>query len=254
MVADLKYSKTQVNRAGSMLCSLRRAIEDGDDRRLGEFDANDVARAIEIVEWWRARHARPLARVNANVRYYIRKAGVAELEVTQRLKRFATIVHKLARQPGMQLSRMEDIGGVRAMIPTQHQIDDVVGMLERAERWRIRRLRRYVEGGDPGPKDDGYRAVHVVVEKDGCFVEMQLRTPWQDAWAQSVEQDTRRLRAGLKFGAGPDDLRAYYRTVSEMFAMREANIEPDEEFMADLAKLYAATRRYFPGRGNGATR
>ena len=232
-----------------MLCGLRRALAEDDHDLLDAVDGGDVDRAIETVEWWRARHARPLARVNAGVRYYIRKAGVEEPEVTQRLKRFATIVHKLTRQPGMQLSRMEDIGGVRAMIPTQHQIDDVVDMLDRAERWRIRRLRRYVEGGDPGPKDDGYRAVHVVIEKDGCFIEMQLRTPWQDAWAQSVEQDTRRLRAGLKFGAGPDDLRAYYRAVSEMFAMREANIEPDEGFMADLAKLYAATRRYFPGTG-----
>jgi ppGpp synthetase/RelA/SpoT-type nucleotidyltranferase len=117
--------------------------------------------------------------------------------------------------------------------------------LEKAERWQIRRKRDYVVG-PPGPKQDGYRAVHVVVEKNGCYIEIQLRTPWQDAWAQSVEQDTRRLRAGLKFGRGPDDLREYYRTISEMFAMREANIEPDEGFMEVLAKQYAATRSYFP--------
>lgn len=95
-------------------------------------------------------------------------------------------------------------------------------------------------------KEDGYRAVHLIVAKDGRYVELQLRTPWQDAWAQSVEQDTRRLREDLKFGAGPDDLRDYYRLVSEYFAMREAGIEPEQEFMEYLAKLYAATRAYFP--------
>lgn len=103
-----------------------------------------------------------------------------------------------------------------------------------------------MEGRDPGPKADGYRAVHVVVERDGCFIEVQLRTPRQDAWAQSVEQDTRRLGAGLKFGAGPDDLRDYYVMISEFFAMRERHVEPEQEFMLDLAKKFAAARIYFP--------
>lgn len=84
------------------------------------------------------------------------------------------------------------------------------------------------------------------MDKDGCYVEIQLRTPYQDSWAQSVEQDTRRLRADLKFGAGPDDLRDYYLLASEYFAMVEQHLAPDEEFMRQLAKLYAATRGYFP--------
>jgi putative GTP pyrophosphokinase len=144
----------------------------------------------------------------------------------------------------MALCRMEDIGGVRAILPTQPQIDAVVRDLRR--RWEIRRVREYVAGRDPGPKSDGYRAVHVIVEKLGCHIEIQLRTPWQDAWAQSVEQDTRRLRAGVKFGAGPADLREYYVMVSELFAMRERHEEPDQDFMEQLASLYAGTRGYFP--------
>ena len=202
--------------------------------------------AINIVEQWRALHARPLARVNANLRYYVKKAGVETPEVTQRLKRFSTILHKLQREPGMPLARMEDIGGVRAILPTQTQVLAVVEMLNKADRWTIRRQRHYIEGRDPGPKSDGYRAVHLVIAKNECFVEIQLRTPRQDVWAQSVEQDTRRLRADLKFGSGPDDLREYYRMSSEYFAMIELGIEPEQAFMEDLAKQYAATRRYFP--------
>ena len=167
-------------------------------------------------------------------------------EVTQRLKRFTTIVHKLQREPGMALTRMEDIGGVRAILPTQAQVLQVAAKLDKADRWTIRRRRYYVDGLRPGPKSDGYRAVHLIVDKDGCFVEIQLRTPRQDAWAQSVEQDTRRLSADLKFGSGPDDLREYYRMTSEYFAMVELSIQPEQAFMEDLAKLYAATRRYFP--------
>jgi hypothetical protein len=240
----LAPSKRQVNLAGKLLRDLRLALAD-DESALVRFDPNLVEPAIRTVEWWRGLHAAPLARVNANLRYYIKKAG-AQPEVTQRLKRLATIVHKLEREPTMALTRMEDIGGVRAILPKQQQVLAVCEMLDKADRWTIRRRRFYVEGGDPGPKKDGYRAVHLVVSKDDCYIEIQLRTPWQDAWAQSVEQDTRRLRTDLKFGAGPDDLREYYALVSAYFAMRESQIEPEQGFMEELAKLYAATRAYFP--------
>jgi hypothetical protein len=73
-----------------------------------------------------------------------------------------------------------------------------------------------------------------------------LRTPRQDAWAQSVEQDTRRLGAGLKFGAGPVDLRDYYVMISQFFAMQERAEDPEQEFMRELAKRFAAARVYFP--------
>lgn len=239
-------SRKRINRAGKLLREVRAALDAGDDDRLDAIDPKRLREAIEIVEWWRSLHARPLRQVNAGLRHYIRKAGCEPPEVTQRLKRFSTIVHKLNREPTMALSTMEDIGGVRAILPTQDQVLDVVSMLERAKRWTISRRRFYIEGGRPGPKADGYRAVHLIVEKSGCNVEIQLRTPVQDIWAQSVEQDTRRLRTDLKFGAGPDDLREYYRLVSEWMAMREQHVQPPKGFMEDLAKLYRVTRRYFP--------
>ena len=246
MPAGSPYSKRQVNKAGALLRDIRIALGAGSTDVWNDYDAAVVAEAFAIVERWRGLHARPLARVNANLRYYVKKAGVETPEVTQRLKRFSTIVHKLQREPGMALTRMEDIGGVRAILPTQAQVLQVAAKLDKADRWTIRRRRYYVDELHPGPKSDGYRAVHLIVDKDGCFVEIQLRTPRQDAWAQSVEQDTRRLSADLKFGSGPDDLREYYRMTSEYFAMVELSIQPEQAFMEDLAKLYAATRRYFP--------
>lgn len=245
MAIAAEYSKRQVKLAGKLLRGVRIAFDSGDPKALDAFSRSAIEDAIAVVEWWRGLHARPLARINANLRYYIRKAGV-EPEVTQRLKRFSTIVYKLQREPTMTLTTMEDIGGVRAILPSQSQVLAVCDMLDKADRWKIRRRRFYIEGGDPGPKADGYRAAHLIVAKDGCYVEIQLRTPYQDTWAQSVEQDTRRLRTELKFGAGPDDLREYYLLVSEYFGMIERHIAPGEEFMEELAKLYSATRRFYP--------
>lgn len=244
--AAVSYSRKRVDKAGKLVRDFVAAIRRGDEssRIAEQFDLPAVSEAFDILEWWRSRHAVPLTRVTANLRHYALKFGGSP--PTQRLKRTATIYDKLIREPTMALSKMEDIAGVRAILP-RSSLTPVVESLQRSRAWSIRRIREYVDGGDPGPKDDGYRAIHVIVEKDACWVEIQLRTPTQDAWAQSVEQDTRRLRAALKFGGGPDDLREYYRMISDLFAMREEMIEPDEIFLEDLAELYERTRRYFPG-------
>lgn len=237
-----------MNKAGRLVRKFVAAL-DADKDAAEDFDLTAVTKASQVVDGYRALHARPLAKVNANLRYYVKKVGEEEPDVTQRLKRFATIVDKLRREPTMQLTTMEDIGGIRAILRHQSQVDQIRQDLGRAPRWTIQRVRDYVKN----PKDDGYRAVHIIVQKDGGFVEIQLRTPWQDSWAQSVEQDTRRLRAGLKFGTGPDDLREYYRMVSQLFAMRERHEETADEFMEQLAVLYRATRRYFPEENSGNT-
>lgn len=233
------YSKKQVQRAGQLLREVRAG-------RLTDAEDSELWAAIHAVDWWRARHARPLARTNAGLRYYVDKAAPhAQVNVTQRLKRFLTIVNKLERHPTMKLTNMEDIGGVRAVLMTQDQVDFVVQELRRQARWNVTRVREYVSGRDPGPKSDGYRAVHVTVEKNGCYIEIQLRTPWQDTWAQSVEQDTRRLRAGLKFGSGPADLREYFRAIAEYLETREQHRDAPQELMAELSKLFDATRQYY---------
>lgn len=205
--------------------------------------------AILLVDFWRAQHAKPLVRTNALLRHHIRRID-CEPQVTQRLKRFTTIVNKLHRHPKMQLNTMEDIAGIRAVLPTQDAVDRLHKRLRSQRRWVIRRTREYVSGRRPGPKDDGYRAVHLIVVRDGCFVEIQLRTPWQDAWAQSVEQDTRMLSQGLKFGTGPADLRDYYRVVADLYETREMQLEPGEDLLEDLAHLFSLTRRYYAGGEN----
>jgi GTP pyrophosphokinase len=233
------YSKKQVRKAG-------RFLRDYDP---AEHEPDELMNAILVVDSWRAQHAKPLGRTNALLRHHIRKIG-CEPQVTQRLKRFTTIVDKLHRHPTMQLNTMEDIAGIRAVLPTQDAVDRLHKQLRSQRRWEIHRTREYVSGRYPGPKDDGYRAVHLIVMRDGCFVEIQLRTPWQDAWAQAVEQDTRLLSQGLKFGTGPDDLREYYRVVADLYETREMQLEPGEDLLEDLAHLFSVTRRYYAGGEN----
>lgn len=227
-----KYSKRQVDRAGQVLREYFHAPAPKKQPAAGE--------ALEVIEWWRAEHAAPMQRVNAGLRHYVG----AEAKVTQRLKRLVTLVDKLDRFPKMQLSRMEDIGGVRVLMPSQDEILAVVKELQSQRRWNIRRERFYLDGMDDGPKADGYRAVHLVVVKNDRFVEVQFRTPGQDRWANSLEKETRLGPGeGLKWGTGPADLREYYRVISELIAMTERGETPAHDFMERLSKLYAQTQQ-----------
>lgn len=241
------YSKKRVNKAGKLLVALRADLRKLSAEELSDnYDGNEIEEALAAVDWWRSCHAGPLARVNASLRYYLGK--VHDEPPTQRLKKFSTIIDKLDREPDMALTTMHDIGGVRAILPRQDDVDAVVAALnknwseQRPGRTCIHKVRDYAHE----PKGDGYRAIHVIVRsREGFYVEIQLRTPWQDRWAQSVEYDTRELRLGLKFGLGPADLRDYYAMVSELVAMREHDIEPPEGFLEELRERQQQVQKYY---------
>lgn len=195
--------------------------------------------AIEVLEWWRREHAYQLTKVNANLRYYLAAHG--RPRVTQRLQKMPTIIYKLQRHPTMRLSTMQDIGGLRAVLANQEHVDAVVARLRRNWRRRVIAVYDYVRE----PKETGYRALHVVVVENNRRIEIQLRTPWQDMWAQSSEEDGARLGLGLKFGLGPDALREYYKLMAEVIAAGAEGKLVDEGVAFRLAKLHPEMRQYF---------
>ena len=60
------------------------------------------------------------------------------------------------------------------------------------------------------PAESGYRAVHVIVIRDGQMIEIQLREPAEHEWAVVVERTGARLGFGLKEGEGPEDLKGVF--------------------------------------------
>ncbi|HVY97554.1 MAG TPA: RelA/SpoT domain-containing protein [Solirubrobacterales bacterium] len=222
------YSKTKVDRAGQRLAEALRLALAG-DQEVGP-DAPEVREAIEIVEWWRGAHARPLSRVAANLRYYAAEEG--KPVVAQRLKKFPTIAGKLLREPTMKLSRMADIGGVRAVVPDQGAAYRIANRLRR--NWTITRFRDYVAE----PKSDGYRALHLINRNRGRLIEVQLRTANQDFWANGVEMFSRSIAPGLKFGEGPPGLREYFKMLGAFLDMRDRGVEVTPEFLARLKELH----------------
>jgi putative GTP pyrophosphokinase len=221
------YSKEQVNRAGQLFVDHARAAAAG-KRHVSEQRA-ELTEAIAIIDWWRSEHAKPLSRVGANLRYYAGAEG--KPIVAQRLKKSPTMLGKLLREPG-KLARMEDIGGVRAVLPSQDASCYRVASRIR-KNWTITRFRDYVAK----PKPDGYRALHLINRNRGRLIEIQLRTQFQDSWANIVEGISRVAAPGLKFGGGPEDLREFLILLGVLGAQKDQGLEIDREALARLQDL-----------------
>ena len=165
----------------------------------------EVLAAIETIGRFRGQFATPLTKVVMGLRSFVNSEGVDPAgRVAQRLKRMPTILDKLEREAGMNLARMHDIGGCRAILPDEAAIYRVVRRIKSQprERWGIVREYDYIKH----PKSSGYRGVHLVVRRDGRLIEIQLRTPSQHRWALNVEGIDLARRLGLKDGRGPEVL------------------------------------------------
>jgi len=232
-------TREAVNRAGRLVAELPAAYKADDNETLDRLEIDERQRleeAVEIIEWWRSLHAKPLTSLSANLRHYLKEQG--PVVVTQRLKRAPTMIDKLLREPTMNLTQMADIGGCRALLADQHKVYAVAARLRR--NWEVARTRDYAAE----PKDSGYRAVHLIVRRKGRLIEVQLRTPLQDAWANQVEEDSRRVGRNFKGGEGQREVHNYYAVVSELLALRELGEEPDNELRQRLLAAYKAAQSY----------
>ena len=119
------------------------------------------------------------------------------LKGTDRPKTTSTIIEKLRRESGMNLSRMQDIAGVRLVIEgTRNDQDRTVE--------RILELFPDARTSDRREKPSyGYRAVHVIVRVQGWLVEVQVRTQLQDQWAQIMERLADRFGRQIRYGDPP---------------------------------------------------
>ena len=115
-----------------------------------------------------------MASVNASMRSLVKTCGL-DAKVTQRLKRMVTILEKICeRETGLDLSRMRDIGGCRVVV-SSHDPSDLYRLVNHARiTWKdsLEKVIDYVEE----PRQSGYRAIHLIVNRKGRPIEVQLRT------------------------------------------------------------------------------
>jgi ppGpp synthetase/RelA/SpoT-type nucleotidyltranferase len=226
-LADI--SKSRVNKAGQYL----REHAEGDL----DLDAEGLAEQREIVREFRVAHGSPLAAVAMNLRYYVKQESKMRI-IGKRLKRVPTIIDKLVRHPDMALARMHDIGGCRAVLADEGEVRAVAARLE--QNWDLaHEPYDYITH----PKEDGYRAIHLVIRRHGCRIEVQLRTVVQHGWAELIERlDREKPLLGLKTGRANRLFREYYAMGAQLLADGEKGAVASQATLAEFRKL---NRRIF---------
>lgn len=228
-----------MNRAGEALRAL--TVKGNTLHADVETDIEQVFAALDVLEAWRAAHARPLQAATMGLRSRVSTMGCSQMEVSQRLKRIPTIIDKLRREPGMNLGRMADIGGCRAVL---RDLEEVQRVQSRYSGDAVTvRTRDYIAK----PKPDGYRAVHVIVRYHGRLIEVQLRTRIQHEWAYTVESVTSRFGLDIKAGGGPPPVRDWFAAVSEAMALEEHGEPVGPELLYRVSTLREAAQPYLQG-------
>ncbi|MCY4474730.1 MAG: RelA/SpoT domain-containing protein [Chloroflexi bacterium] len=173
-----QFDPKEIDAAGRVLANVQ---------EVGEEDS-EWFEAFRLVSDWRAVHAAPLKTFRNRLGRRVGRRGT----VAQRLKRMPTIISKLERLPRLKLSKVQDIGGCRAIVPTTNDaFRHATELLDSRVRHRLVRYRDYIER----PRSSGYRSLHLIYsynsEKsaiwNGLNTEIQIRSRLQHQWATAVE-------------------------------------------------------------------
>lgn len=206
------YSKSQVSKAGKIILEPASSYDEFVD-------------SFKIIEHWRSCHGYPVNTFQATLRNKLKLVDEDAL-VSQRLKRMFSILNKLHRFPSMELARMQDFGGLRAVVGSLPKLRSLETNYKNSRfQHELVSFKDYVLH----PKPSGYRSIHLVyrynnpkaTEYNGLFVELQIRTKLQHAWATAVETMGTFLGQALKSSEGEENWLDYFSLCSAAFSHLE---------------------------------
>lgn len=215
-----KYSKSRVVRAGKLL------------KGSLSWPSEITADTFKIARNWRACHLVPMRHVRMELSAKVKKSGGGV--TAARLKRMTSIRAKLRRAP-YTLYQMQDIAGCRAIMANQDDADYLIALFRKESRHTFIDQDDYIAS----PKPLGYRGHHLIYRYHGRspylalnsnpqFVEIQIRTKLQHAWATAVEAVGMVRGEELKSGQGDAAwLRLFALTGSEMAAEEGTALVPN---------------------------
>ncbi len=263
--AKPQYSRTEVNAAGDSFIA-----ESPKDVPLEEIleRVEELHHALKVINNWRSSHSYPLHCLKMTLKRRAKKVS-RDAIVAQRIKRLSSIEAKLRRWEGMQLARMHDIGGCRAIVRNVQQVNELVGVYEESRSKNPHRGPEFVRPYDyiAQPKEDGYRSIHLVYKfrtssrkyrvYNGLRIEIQLRTQLQHAWATAVETTSMFTGQALKSNVGDESWKRFFALAGTALAMREKQptvpgTPTGDDLVTELRELYNILQVHTVLQGWGA--
>lgn len=216
-------SRSRIDRAGRYLSSGNDLTEEG-------IELEDVFDA------YRASHLGPLSTTTLELQRLLHGFG-GRYYIAQRLKRKPQILRKLKRL-SVRLTQLQDIGGCRIIVETNKGVDNLIEFISRnisgSQKYRLLRITDYRERGRD---KTGYRAAHLILEREGKTLELQVRSRIQHYWAESIERTSVIYGHYLKEQEGDEVVISYFKSLSDIFYEIESGRDLSTQSKIDLDDL-----------------
>lgn len=219
----MQISKTAIDKAGRMLAEASYTTDE------------EWLRSEEIFDHFRQTHLQPLTATTIEIQNWLKSIGSSYI-IVQRLKRKPQIIRKLCRFR-TRLTQLQDIGGLRIIVEQNHDVDSLVEYLKKkvTEQSSIS-IKRIVDYREKGRDDSGYRATHIILERDKVCLELQIRSRIQHYWAELIERTSVIYGHILKELEGSKEVINYFKRLSNVFYLIESGQQLDSSQKLELER------------------
>jgi len=222
--AILALTKSKIDRAGMALAK--------DQFR----DADEMVELEDVFDQYRKAHLEPLSNTTLELQSWLNEYG-ADYYIAQRLKRKPQIIRKLNRL-SVRLTQLQDIGGCRIIVEKNAHVDEILSFLERkVGNNKDINIFRKTDYRGRGRDITGYRSAHVLLERAGRKLELQLRSRVQHYWAESIERTSVIYGSHLKEGEGDAVVISYFQRLSDAFYEIESGRAPSARSRIEIDRL-----------------
>lgn len=207
-----RHSRSKVNAAGATLIG-------------PALPSAEMQEALAVINNWRSSHAFPLNTLQNGLRHRAEHVDSHAL-IAQRIKRLTSIEAKLRRFKDMDLARMQDIGGCRAVVGSVRSVYRLANLHKSSHmKHKLVGEKDYIKE----PAKSGYRAVHLVYAYksdrkptyNDLRIEVQIRSQLQHAWATAVETVGTLTEQALKSSQGAKEWLRFFALMGSALAKRE---------------------------------
>lgn len=217
----MALTKSKIDRAGIALAK--------DSFR----NVEEMVELEDVFDEYRKSHLEPLSETTLELQKWLNEYG-HDYYIAQRLKRKPQIIRKLNRL-SVRLTQLQDIGGCRIIVEKNELVDQIIsflkGKIESTEELKLVRITDYREKG----RDiTGYRSVHLLLERSGKKLELQLRSRIQHYWAESIERTSVIYGRHLKESEGDERVISYFQKLSDAFFEIESGRTPSVRFRLEI--------------------